>query len=137
MIIEATRRRPGFDAEQCAWIRLADGQEWAFPLPWLEQRAKFSGGKAVGTYLAIAYGNEADDLVAAIAACEGDGARIAGVATLAAMLLRENYDLADFELDTLLAFRPGDPATMGWPAEVMYAATGKRGRRTRPDGGGE
>lgn len=136
MIQEAMRRRPAFDAEESAWIQLADGQQWAFPLPWLEQRARFKGGKAVGTYLTLGYGHAADDLVVAIAECETDEARIAGVASLAAMLLLQNYDLADFELDTLLAFRPSDPTSMEWPGAVMEAAIGKRGRRTRPGGGG-
>jgi hypothetical protein len=131
-IDQATRRTDGFD-QGSHWIALADGQRWGFPRPWLEVRAAFNGGKPVGTCAVVTYGHATDQLLAAIGACDDAAARICGAATLAAALLRLNYELLDAELDGLLAFRRGDPASLAWVGAVLEVATGAMGRRT---GGG-
>jgi len=129
MIAEAMRRRDDFDAAGAVWIELADHQAWGFPRPWLEIRARFKDGKAVAAVPAYSYGPAADEMLAAMAECDDDTARICLVATLAATILRLHYDLGDGELDGLLAFRRSDPGSMGWMVAVIDLATGLSGVR--------
>ena len=126
---EPALRRPECDAAGSAPVTFADGQAWLVPMPWVELRARFEGGVARRAVATMRYGTEADRFLEAAAECEGDATRLSLAASLAASLLRLNYDLAEADLDRLLALRPGDPAAMGWPAEVMAAATGLRGSR--------
>jgi hypothetical protein len=128
-IPEPARRRDDFDARGCEWVALADGQRWALPLPWVELRAHFRGGKAVAAIPAVSYGADVDALLEAIAGCHDPAVLLSGAATLAAELLRRNYELSDAELDALLAFRGGAPDATAWARDVLEVATGQRGRR--------
>ncbi len=128
-LIEQGRRRDEFDGAGSAPVTFAEGQAWFVPMPWVELRAQFAGGVAVRSVPTIRYGTEADRFIEAAAECDDDAVRLSLAASLAASLLRLNYDLAEADLDRLLALRPDDPAAMGWPAEVMAAATGLRGSR--------
>jgi hypothetical protein len=135
MLDERSKRRPECDPAASAPVRLADGQEWLFPKPWLEIHASFAGGKAEGHYPVLTAGPELDELVEAISGCEDNAALLSGAATLGAALLLRNYDLDDRELDQLFAFRPVDPPSWDWAKEVIGIATGQGGTRSFRDGG--
>lgn len=135
MISEPSRRKPEFDAKNGVPIRLADGQEWTFPKPWLEIHAQFSGGKARSHYPVLTCGPELDELIDALRDCEDNAALLCGAATLGAHMLTRNYDLADAELDALFAFRPGDPSSWAWVDEVIAVSTGEGGARSFRAGG--
>jgi hypothetical protein len=135
MLDERSKRRPDCDPANSAAIRLADGQEWLFPKPWLEIHASFADGKAAGHYPAVTVGPELDELVEAIGGCEDNAALLTGTATLGAHLLLRNYDLSDRELDLLFAFRSADPSSWDWARDVIGMATGRDGTRSFRDGG--
>ncbi|SRR5579883_2461142 len=135
MLNEITKRRPECDPANSVPIRMADGQEWLFPKPWLQIHASFRGGKAERHYPVVTAGPELDELVAAISRCEDNAALLSGAATLGAHLLCRNYDLDDRELDLLFAFRPSDPDSWEWAREVIGVATGQSGARSFRDGG--
>ena len=60
MLDEKGLRRPEFDERSSVRIRLADGQEWAFPKPWLEIHASFVGGRATETCPILSSGSKHD-----------------------------------------------------------------------------
>ena len=108
-------------------VRLADGQTWYVPKPWLEVRPVFRGGRAAAAYRVLTCGPELDRLVEALADSEDLDAQVVAVASLAAHLLCWHYDLTDAELDELLAFRAADETSLNWLREVFAVATGCSG----------
>lgn len=135
VIDEKSHRTEDFDEQNSVWIKLADGQQYAFPKPWLEIHASFTGERATAHYPVITTGPELDELVDAIGQCEDNAALLSGAATLGAHLLCRNYDLTDRELDQLFAFRMGEPSSWDWAHEVIRVATGQSGTRSFRDGG--
>ncbi len=135
MIDEKTKRKPNFDERNAAPVVFADGQTWFVPKPWLEIRPVFRGGKATAAYPVPTCGPELDALIEAVADAEDRVAQVAAVATLAAELMSWHYDLADAELDQLLAFRLADEASMNWIREVFDIATGQSGPKAYGAGG--
>jgi hypothetical protein len=135
MIDELAKRKENFDELNSVRVRLADGQEWAVPKPWLEIRPVFRDGRSVGNYATFSYGPELEGLVEAMADCESRSAQLVAVASLAAYLLGQQYDLVDGELDQLLAFRPDDPTSAEWVERVMEIATGNSGPKAGRAGG--
>jgi hypothetical protein len=117
-------------------VKLADGQEWLFPKPFLQIHASFAGGKPAGNYPVITAGPELDELVEAMASCEDAAAQLSAAATLGAYLLLRNYDLEDRELDQLFAFRPGDPPSWDWAQRILEVGAGQTGVRSFSDGNG-
>jgi hypothetical protein len=135
MLDEQAKRRETCDPRNSVPVRLADGQAWLIPKPWLEVHASFDGGKAARTWPCLTYGPELDALVQAMGQCEDNAALLIGAASLGAYLLGVNYDLADAELDGLFAFRSGDPDSWNWAREVMDVATGASGPKLGSGGG--
>lgn len=130
MLDEAALRRAEFDEANSVRIPLADGQGWAFPKPFLQVHAKFSGERATGTFPVLTCGPELDELIDALAECEDNEALLKGSATLGAALLCRNYDLDDAALDRLFAIRSGDPSSWDWVRRVVDVATGQGGARS-------
>jgi hypothetical protein len=135
MLDEKAKRRECCDPANSVPVKLADGQEWLFPKPWLEIHASFAGGRPAGSYPIITAGPELDELVEAIGRCEDNAAVLSGAATLGAHLLCRNYDLTDEDLDHLFAFRPADPTSWDWARELIGIATGRSGTRSFRGGG--
>ncbi|MHB8359798.1 MAG: hypothetical protein ACYDCP_09935 [Thermoplasmataceae archaeon] len=136
MIDEPTRRKPDvFDQANSVPVVLADGQTWHLPKPWYVIRPTFDGGVATAAYRFFSYSPKLDELVELIGATDDLDAVIVGVATLAAHILLYQYDLADAELDQLLAYRVGDPSSMDWTRAVMETATGRNGKKVGRAGG--
>jgi hypothetical protein len=128
MIDEIAKRKENFSERDAAAVVLADGQSWYVPKPWLEIRPVFRNGHAAYSYSVLTCGPRLDALVEAIGGIDNDDEiLIAGVATLAAYLLKWHYDLDDRELDHLLAFRVGDPDSLAWVRQVVAIATGGSG----------
>jgi hypothetical protein len=127
MIDERAKRKPNFDERNAAPVVLADGQTWHVPKPWLEIRPVFRRGKAVAAYPVLTCGPELDELVEAMSDCEDLHTQVAAVATLAAHLLLWHYDLADQDLDQILAFRAADDRSLDWLRQVVGIATGRSG----------
>lgn len=136
MLDEFTLRMSNFDEANSVPVVLADGQLWWFPKPWLEIRPVFQDGKADANFPVLTYGNDIDALIMVQARCETLDEQLTAVATLAAILLRWHYVLDDAELDQLLAYRVGEPASQAWFDEVMAVATGQSGPKRSRAGGG-
>jgi len=136
MLDEAAKRKANFDEVNSVRVVLADGQPWAVPKPWLEIRPTFRGGKVASSYPVLTYGPELEALVDVIGQAEELCDQIAGVATLADCLLQWHYELSDADLDQLLVFRRGDPASVEWTERVIETATGRNGPKVRRAGGG-
>jgi hypothetical protein len=135
VIDEPSKRKENFDERNAAPVVLADGQTWLVPKPWLEIRSVFRGGKAVTAYPVLTCGPELDALLEAIGEAESKIDEISFVASLAAHLLLWHYDLADAELDQLLAFRHADEASANWLRQVLEIATGQSGPKACRAGG--
>jgi hypothetical protein len=127
VLSELKQRKTSFDEVNSVGVVLADGQTWYLPKPWLEVRPTFQSGRAVANYPVNTYGPEIDVLIGSIGEAEHTLAQLVGVATLTAYLLRQNYDLADEDLDRLLCFRVSDPTSMAWTTTAMAVATGQSG----------
>ncbi len=135
LIDEKERRKPNFDERNSVAVQFCDGSRWWVPKPWLEIRPRFEGGAAQTCYPVYTCGERLDALLEAIGQVDGNYAEIAAAATLAAELLRWHYDLADDELDRLLAFRPADPSSFDWATQVVRIATGRSGPKVAGAGG--
>jgi hypothetical protein len=133
MIDEESKRRSKCAPANSVPVKLADGQEWLIPKPWLQIHASFRGGKPAGHRPALTIGPELDALVEAMAGPLDSTALLSGAATLGAHLVTLSYELDDGDLDKLFAFRRGDPSSWDWAHHVMDAATGLRGARSFRD----
>ena len=116
MIDELSRRRADFQADSSVPVVLADGQPWHIPKPWIDIKAP---------------SHEHDALIAAIDQSEGSVECVEEVCTLAAKMLLRNYELADDELTTLLAYRD-DEGSSAWVSSVVEIACGMAAERNLP-----
>jgi hypothetical protein len=129
MLDEWEKRKGALLATDQVGVKFADSQEWAIPKPFLEIRPVFEQGVAKRAYRAFAYGPPIDDLVAAVAHAEGHDVVVSVVASLAAALLRRNYDLTEDELDQLVAYRVDDAPSFAWVKSVVEITAGRYGYR--------
>lgn len=135
MIDECSRRREDFDEESVAWVRLADGQEWAFSKPYLSLRPVFRDGKAIAQTRCLTQGRDLDRLIEAIRDGEDWLAKVLAIQTLGAFLLRRSYEsLADEELFELLAYEPGNPDSDSMIRAIFSVATGHDAPKHSPAG---
>ena len=132
---ELERRKPTFDEANSVGVTLGDGQKWFVPKPWLEIRPTFSGGRATGNYPVNTYGHELDALVDVIAEAKDSLERLSGIASVAAYLLTQQYELEDGDLDKLLCFRLDDQSSTNWAHQVINVATGHSGPKRLRAGG--
>lgn len=135
MLSELERRKPNFDEVNSVRVVLADGQRWALPKPWVEIRPVFRNGAAVDVQVSLTYGPHIDALIASVGVAETWGQMVSAVASLAAWMLCWHYDLADDDLDELLAYRVGDPVSSAWIEQVTETATGRSGPKAGSAGG--
>lgn len=139
MIDETTRRLPEW-SEHSVWITLADGNQYAFPKPWLEIRGHFSAGKPTGLSARTTFGPELDEGVELIHQAESNHDLIIATLTLGAFLLRLQYDLSDEELQDLLAFRFADEnlteQSLDMVREIAAVAMGTGGSQDFRGGNG-
>ena len=135
MLDEPAKRRSNFDERNSEPVRLADGQLWHVPKPWLEIRPQFKGGKAATACPVYSYGPTIEALLEAISGAELFVQQIALYATLGAELLLWHYDLSDADLDQLLAYRRHDPASIEWSERIIAIATGRSGPKVLSAGG--
>jgi len=136
MLDEVEKRKPNWSDRDSVAVAFADGQEWRVPKPWLEIRPRFENGVARTTYPVYTCGVRLDALLDAIADADAGFDRLAATATLAAELLSFHYDLADDDLDQLLAFRQGVPDSAAWIERVIGIATGQSGPKVSSVGSG-
>ena len=134
-LAEHDRRKPNFDQANSVGVVLADAQTWYVPKPWLEICPVFEGGEAKRSYPFLAYTPRIDGLIELIEECRVPADQICAVATLAAYLLQQHYELDDGDLDQLLHFRVGDEESQAWVREVMAVATGHSGPKAVRGGG--
>jgi hypothetical protein len=131
MINERSRRLDTFRAEFCEGVKLADGQTWYLPKPWVEICPTFENGAAVDYSRALTVGPDLEVLVDAVRSNEGVAAILA-IMTLGAFLLRRNYELTDAELETLFVYRDGDSESDAMLRGIVDTATGLHGpKRSR------
>ena len=124
-LIERARRKCDFDAEGCTPIRLADGQEWYFPRPWLAIVPIVRDKEAVAEARHVSFGEDLDVLLEAIAAEEDAIAQIRHVVTLAIFLLGRGYDIASDEYPRLLTYYVGNPASDSMIEAIIDVALGR------------
>jgi hypothetical protein len=130
-VTETAMRRPTF--EPGIAIKLDDGQEWEFPRPrvkWrmvLREDVRVLAGRTH-------FGPEFDEMRERLNAAENDGDYLMASFTVAAWLLRRNYDLTEAEALDLLAYDTEDEANQSaWESiyDVVWA------RAPKPSAGGE
>ena len=138
-------RRPDFiDGPHVARIRLANGQEWAFPKPTLELRLDFGTGAGVfarrplyGDGRTRCFGQGYLDFLESIDDAETAMDRLDRFARVAAYLLRQNYRLDDSHLTALLPFFIGEDDAKEESAamwEAIKDLIGGIGPKIRPGG---
>jgi hypothetical protein len=132
MIDERSRRREEFQ-EASAWVKLADGNEWAIPKPYISIFPSFVDGKAVNGFRHLTYGPDLDAHMEAIREEEEPIDRLLLVLTLGAYLLRRNYDLTDAELDDLFVYRFDDERSAEMVKAILDVAAG-RGKKASSGG---
>jgi hypothetical protein len=134
MINESAKRKATFDEVNSVRVVLADGQAWAIAKPWLELRPGFRDGRSAAAYPVFTYGPEIGELVELITMAQGFIQQISVLATLAAKLLLYQYELADEDLDQLLAYRKSDPTSIAWGQSVLEVAIGRSGPKVSSAG---
>jgi hypothetical protein len=134
MINEVSKRKANFDERNAERVTLADCQTWAIPKPWFEVRPVFRDGRAIDAYSVLTCGPDLDALVEALGDCDDIYEQVSAVATLAAHLLGWHYDLSDADLNSLLAFRQADAASLDWMRRIVEIATGRSGPKVSSAG---
>lgn len=106
---ERARRRPEWQGpgRGATLIRLDDGREWAFPRPRLGLVLARDDGEGLAFRSKVADARFADLYDRYFAAAGADALR--SLVELAARMLMANYNLAEPEAFSLLAYYPGDP----------------------------
>jgi hypothetical protein len=109
MLDETALRRPVF--REGPKVRLADGQEWTFPRPWLRLYPVRGDDGATNVGGGPGYGPGYDDLVDQLidSAPNDTTGRLALQFAMATHLLEINYQLSDRDLCRLLAIDLADP----------------------------
>jgi len=108
MLDEKVLRKPGFADGQM--VRLADGQEWAFPRPRIRLKPVIVDGKVhVGS--GSSFGPEYDEqLEVLFGVVDVDPVELVRVKfEVAVRLLGANYDLKPEDYGELIVLEPGDP----------------------------
>lgn len=100
---ELDLRRPDFDPNGVP-IKLADGQNWTFPLPLIELSPRFDGAE-VTLGSSTSFGPDHDALIEAATKAEGILDELKTTWALAASMLRRQYNLDNGQLGTLLRYR--------------------------------
>jgi hypothetical protein len=132
LIDERAKRKDNFDERNSVAVTFVDGQIFYLPKPWVEIRPIFREHKVTGARRFLTHGADIDAMIDDVRAAEGDAILLA-VATVAEYLLCWHYDLSDGELDTILAYRPGDPTSLAWVTAVGEIATGRSGPKVGSD----
>jgi hypothetical protein len=122
--VEPGRRLERF-RPQSVPVTFGDGSTWFVPPPEFRICPVFDGGRVIGTLTRFGYRADVDDLVEQLAECDDRDVRVNVVATLAGLLLGENYTLDDDELDRLLCFHVDKPESWAWLEAVVRIATGR------------
>lgn len=105
-------------------IRLADGQEWTFPKPWIRLFPRRGQDGKFGIGGGLTFGSAYNDLLDEYAEAEGDDeeifARITIQFRMACLLLVQNYDLTDKQLEQLLILEPDEEDNQAmWRDEIL------------------
>jgi hypothetical protein len=130
MLDEEAKRGPDFiGPPNAVGIVFGDGSTWFVPLPWLEYRPVFKNFVATECRQRFTYDRVIDDMLGEICDDGDAGTLTIAAASVAASLLKRQYDLTEPELDGLLCFRPDVPESMTWISDVVKAARGMYGRR--------
>lgn len=132
MLDETAKRLPGFNEDESVPVTFGDDQDWYLPRPTFDIFATFSGGKAARE-VSCSFGPEFQALLKAVQ--DSDDDFFPAVATLAADLLRRNYDISDDELPSLLRYRVGPDRPL-WIGGVLSVANGNDAPKASGDGSG-
>lgn len=125
MIIEAQKRKSMFDLTSSVPVKFSDGQTWYLPRPALKLRPIFKDRKVIDTKTVCA-DPELLPLRDAVAGATDDMAIFNAMVDLALHLLKQNYELADDELDDLFTFELGQADNAeSWISGVMDVAHGR------------
>ena len=135
VVDEPGKRKDCFDEANSVWVDFANGNRLAVPKPWLQIRPLFRRGKPVNTCRVFTYSEEIDGLIEAIGDAANIGEFVSGVASLGAYLLGQQYDLADAELNNILAYNATEPSTLEWTQTLIDIARGRSGKKVARDGG--
>jgi hypothetical protein len=106
-------------------VVFGDGATYYIQKPWVEIRPVFKDGAAIGTYRTLTNGHIVDGFLEAITDSDDPSVNLCAVASIAAIRLREQYDLTESDLDRILCLKAGEPSA--WISDVIEIATGRRG----------
>lgn len=123
LIPEPRARKEEIDLAHSAPVTMADGQKWWLPKPWCVIRPSFADGKMVAPDK-LTYGHELDPMIRRIREEEDPFARIYATMALGAFLLERNYDLNNAEIESLVEYHPGDPASQEMLKGILDLAEG-------------
>ncbi len=111
MGIEQSKRRSTFEAGE--WIRMADGQLWAFVLAPTGKDWKNESSA-----------DEVNGLIKAIEEADSPHELEMAELAFAIYLLRRNYELAPIDYEKLLSFRPDSSESRNWHRSFQQVVQG-------------
>jgi hypothetical protein len=123
--LEADVRRAEFSEGRK--IRLADGQEWTVPKPWLRFYAKRGNDGKIGLGGGMTWGSDYNVLLDEYAESGDDDfyERLTVQFRMASLLLLQNYDLTDKQLESLLVLEPDNEDNRAmWQDDILPLVLG-------------
>jgi hypothetical protein len=130
---EKSLRKPEFAADSVA-VRMADGQDWYLPKPWVALAPVVKNGRVVSLGSRTMFGPEFDALVDAVGKAEADLDTIAAVFAVAVDLIGRNYAIPDVGYEEILRYRSDDDISRDTLVTIMEIARGNGPKRST-DGG--
>jgi len=126
MLDEKGLRKPGFSDGYP--VTLADGQVWVFPGPRLRLHPRIGADGRVEIAGGRTFGPEMDSKLDVLFSASDDGSggwdRLGVQFEVVVRLLLANYDLAPVDVETLLVYEPGDPASDQRWDEILEVVLG-------------
>jgi hypothetical protein len=122
MLDEKELRRP--DWVSGVPVKLANGQEWHFPVPTVEMCPRFVDGRPK-MWHATSFGPEFDSLVEAVEQSETGVSELLAIWGLAAFLVRLQYELTDADLSRLFRHTWGKEKSQAALIAILGVSVGQ------------
>jgi hypothetical protein len=103
-------------------IRLADGQEWTFPKPWIRLFPRRGQDGKIDVGGGLTFGSTFNELLDEYVELDEDKVipKVGVQFRMACLLLVQNYDLSDKQLEQLLIFEPDNDDNLAmWRDELL------------------
>jgi hypothetical protein len=120
---EKSLRRPEFAVDSVA-VRMADGQDWYLPKPWVALAPVVKDGRVVSLGSRTMFGPEFDTLIDAVDQADDGLDVIKSMFGIGVYLLSRNYEIPDESFGELLQFRRGEESENNLLQAIMEVARG-------------